>query len=55
VHAYHDSELRQVLDEILLGAYGARRLIELTEEVEKGGDLDAFAEVRIFVRRLSGQ
>ncbi|HEY8623370.1 MAG TPA: hypothetical protein VIM74_05850 [Casimicrobiaceae bacterium] len=55
VYAYFDSELRQVLDEILLGAYGARRLIELTEEAEKGADLDALAEVRIYVRRLLGK
>jgi GNAT superfamily N-acetyltransferase len=52
VHSYHDPELRQVLDEILLGAYGPRRLLELTDEVEKGADLDALAKVRIHVRTL---
>ncbi|MHB8574490.1 MAG: thymidine phosphorylase [Dehalococcoidia bacterium] len=48
--AYHDPELRQVLDELLLGAYGPRRLMELTEEIEKGADLDALAEVRVYAR-----
>lgn len=53
VHVYHDADLRQVLDEILLGAYGPRRLMELTREVEQGADLDALAEVRLCVRRLA--
>ena len=52
LHSYHDSELRDVLDEILVGAYGARRLMELTDEVERGADLDVLSEVRICVRRL---
>jgi len=49
---YQDHELRQVLDEMLLGAYGPSRLMELTREVEAGADLDALAEVRIYQRRL---
>jgi GNAT superfamily N-acetyltransferase len=51
---YHDEGLREVLDEILLGAYGARRLSELTAAVEEGADLDALAEVRIFLRPAAG-
>ncbi len=54
VHDYHDPELRQVLDEMLLGAYGAPRLRELTAELQQGADLDALARVQIYVRRLSG-
>jgi len=48
--SYHDAALRGVLDEILLGMYGPRRLLELTEAVEAGADLDALAEVRIYMR-----
>ena len=54
-HAYHDEALRGVLDELLDGAYGPRRLMEMTEAVEGGADLDALSEVRIYVRLTSRQ
>lgn len=50
IHDYVDADLRAVLDEILLGAYGARRLLELTDEIEHGADLDALARVQVYVR-----
>jgi GNAT superfamily N-acetyltransferase len=52
VYVHHDADLRQVLDEMLLGAYGPRRLMELTRALEQGADLDALAEVRVCLRPL---
>jgi len=52
VHTYHDADLRQVFDEMLIGAYGAERLRELEAEVAQGVDLAALAQVRVYARTL---
>ncbi|HZQ38931.1 MAG TPA: GNAT family N-acetyltransferase [Dehalococcoidia bacterium] len=48
-HRYHDAELRTVLDELCAGRYGDERAAELQRLADAGADLDALAEVRVYV------
>ena len=50
LHRYHDAELRTVLDELLAGRYGADRAAELQRLLAAGADLDALAELRVYLR-----